>query len=125
MITIKSNSWVGLYQKIVTFRELVTYLNDKVIEKGNENKEAKQSNYESVYFTSKEAEYIFYLLELDGKNRAEKLNISMKCYSNKSEAKRWRDSIAKVIHPDICKNPRAKEAVLKLNQLYEDMIRFG
>lgn len=125
MLSVKSNSWIGLYQKIVALREVICYLNDNVIIKnpGDTNKgEDQHKNNESVYFNSKEAEYIFYLLELDGKHRADKLNITMKCYSNKNEAKIWRDSIAKVIHPDKCKNERANEAICKLNQLYGDMV---
>lgn len=125
MISINSGSWVGLYQKIVALREVISYLEDNVIIKNidDTNKVANESEDKtSVYFNSKEAEYIFYLLELDGKQRADKLNITMKCYSNKNEAKMWRDSIAKVIHPDKCKNERASEAICKLNQLYEDMI---
>ena len=125
MISINSGSWVGLYQKIVALREVISYLDDNVITKNFEDIIKEQNHSEEkalVYFNSKEAEYIFYLLELDGKQRADKLNITMKCYSNKNEAKAWRDSIAKVIHPDKCKNKRASEAICKLNQLYEDMI---
>jgi len=47
----------------------------------------------------------------------------MSCYSDKIAAKRWRDYIVKLIHPDRCKNEKAGEALVELNQLYEDMIR--
>ena len=36
--------------------------------------------------------------------------------------KEWRDSIAKEIHPDVCKIKDAEKAIAKLNQLYEGMI---
>ena len=87
MISIKSNSWAGLYQKILAFREVITYLNDNIVKPNNEERKIQIDNYDPGYFTSKEAEYIYYLLELDGKDRAEKLRITMKCYSNKREAK--------------------------------------
>lgn len=127
MLSIKSNSWVGLYQKIVALREVICYLNNNVMKLSKELGEEKREflkNNDFDYFTSKEAEYIFYLLELDGKQRADKLKITMNCYSNKNKAKVWRDSIAKVIHPDKCKDERAHDAICKLQQLYEDMIGF-
>ena len=111
VIKISSNSWKGLYDKIKAFREITNYIDLTYINKNS-----------NIYFKSKGAEYIFYLLELDGKQRAEKLNITMKCYSYKVAAKEWRDSIAKVIHPDKCKHINANEAICKLNQLYEDMV---
>lgn len=125
MLSVNSGSWLGLYQKIVALREVISYVNNNVIIKDSDNitQETNQKEKKrSAYFKSKEAEYIFYLLELDGKQRADKLKISMRCYSNKNEAKAWRDSIAKVIHPDKCKDERANEAISKLNQLYEDMV---
>lgn len=125
MLSVKSNSWDGLYQKIIVLREVISYINDNAIIKNSDvvtKVESQGEIDESAYFKNKEAEYIFYLLELDGKQRSEKLNITMKCYSNKKEAKIWRDSIAKIIHPDICKDQRANEAICKLNQLYEDMV---
>lgn len=121
MIEVKSNSWQGLYQKIVALREVITYIDGNfIINKNIDN--LKEEGRDEGYFNSKESEYIFYLLELDGKQRADKLNITMKCYSSKKEAKLWRDSIAKIIHPDKCNNSRANEAICKLNQLYEDML---
>ena len=81
------------------------------------------NNYnDNKYFISKASEYIFYLVELDGKERMEKLKVTRKHYSNKKVAKEWRDNIAKEIHPDVCKIKDAEKAIAKLNQLYSGMI---
>lgn len=116
MIKVTSGSWKGLYDKVTALREVIFYL-------GSKNNDSDECNDEDEkYFKSKADEYIFYLLELDGKQRADKLNITMKCYSDKSEAKKWRDSIAKVIHPDKCNNERANESLSRLNQFYKEML---
>ena len=86
------------------------------INEGNINSNA------NGYFISKASEYIFYLVELDGKERMEKLKVTRKHYSNKKVAKEWRDNIAKEIHPDVCKIKDAEKAIAKLNQLYAGMI---
>lgn len=122
MIKITSNSWKGLFDKIVVFRE---FLNEFTVSKNEistiETKEINEGE-SSKYFICDEYEYIFYLLELDGKERANKLKITRECYSDKKVAKKWRDNIAKKLHPDKCKHEDAACAVAKLNQLYEDMI---
>lgn len=139
MITIRSNSWVGIFDKIKAFREVILDLeykgsntkeiaevepvkSDDIIKvnKVNINKGKAIDNY----FSSLENEYIFYLLELDGKTRADKLKITKKCYTNKRSAKAWRDKIAKIIHPDKCVNFKANEALIKLNELYKEMIGY-
>lgn len=119
MIVIKSRSWTSLYEKIVALREVISYIDYNIILK---DKNIDNKNKCNEYFNDKASEYIFYLLELSGKSRADKLNIQLKHYSNKKEAKLWRDSIAKVIHPDKCKLKKADKAISKLNQLYEDMV---
>lgn len=119
MINIKSASWKGMYDKIVTFRAIINELNsdDSVVTDNS------VTNYNGV-FRSQVDEYIFYLLELDGKVRSDKLNVTRGCYSNKKEAKVWRDTIAKVIHPDKCTDCRANEAYLKLTDMYEEMLGY-
>lgn len=119
IIDIKSNSWKGMYDKIVTFRAIINELNsnDDVVASNS------VSNYNGA-FKSQVDEYIFYLLELDGKVRADKLNVTRGCYSNKKDAKAWRDNIAKIIHPDKCSDCRANEAYLKLTDMYEEMLGY-
>ena len=121
IVNIKLGSWKNLYNSIVNLRDLFNTLQGENISSLN-NTDTTYNESDEVYFTSKSAEYIFYLLELDGKDRLDKLQINRKFYSNKKLAKSWRDKIAKEIHPDICKLPGSKEAIAKLNQLYEGMI---
>ena len=124
IVNIKLGSWKNLYNSILNLRQLLLELQgEKVI--GNENVEVNNGQATNVYFTSLAAEYIFYLLELDGKDRLNKLNVNRKYYSNKRLAKVWRDKIAWEIHPDRCKINGADRALAKLNQLYESMISNG
>ena len=73
------------------------------------------------YFISPSIEYIFYLVELDGEIRMNKLNITSKLFKDKKEAKSWRDKISKLIHPDVCPHAKSSEAMMKLNELYQQM----
>ena len=77
---------------------------------------------DSDYFTSLASEYIFYLTELDGQLRMNKLNIKSTHFSDQRQAKSWRDKISKVIHPDLCHHQKASEAMAQLNDLYNQMV---
>lgn len=124
IVNIKLGSWKNLYNSILSLRQLVLDLQGyKVIVK--DNIEVNRGQATNVYFNSLASEYIFYLLELDGKDRLDKLNINRKYYSNKKLAKGWRDKIAWEIHPDRCNIDGADRALAKLNQLYEGMISNG
>ena len=70
-------------------------------------------------------EYIFYLLELEGELRMQKLGINKSHFTNKKKAKQWRDKISKEIHPDKSDHKKAEEAMAKLNSIYEAMIGRG
>ena len=73
-------------------------------------KESKVIAHDSNYFKSKEDEYIFYLVELDGELQQEK-------------AKKWRNSIITVIHPDASSHPNVNDATAKLNEIYKRMTK--
>lgn len=142
IINVKLGSWKNLYNSIIQLKELILefqedkdtiYSDNNSIDmnistkKENTNlvrkiKDINMDNDTSEFFTSKAAEYIFYLVELDGKERMDKLKVTRKHYCNKKVAKEWRDSIAKEIHPDLCKIRDAEKAISKLNQLYAGMI---
>ena len=146
IINVKLGSWKNLYNSIIQLKELIRGFEgdkdevninrnnneidiNKSIKKANKDltKKGKElennkENIDNVYFISKASEYIFYLVELDGKERMDKLKVTRKHYSNKKLAKEWRDSIAKEIHPDVCKVKYAERAIAKLNQLYAGMI---
>lgn len=119
MISVKSSSWVGLLDKIKALKIFVNEFSDI------KNNETYNSDaYNNDYFKSKTDEYIFYLLEMDGKQRAEKLKINRNCYLSKVEAKKWRNKIAKELHPDKSNHKKATQAAAKLNQLYKEMIGY-
>ena len=76
-------------------------------------------------FVSKASEYIFYLTALDGNTRMNYLKIEDKHFTSKKEAKKWRDEISKIIHPDLCHQKEATQAMSELNMLYQLMIGRG
>ena len=122
IVNIKLGSWKNLYNSILNLHELLDQLQ---ISKAVPTTPVFSQEAYNNYFVSPAAEYIFYLVELDGKDRLDKLNVTRKLYSNKKLAKSWRDKSAKEIHPDKCSIPNSKEAIAKLNQLYEGMIDNG
>lgn len=77
------------------------------------------------YFQSKEDEYIFYLVELDGELQQEKLKINLSLYKNKAQAKKWRDEIIKVLRPDTSQHPHVNKASSILHELYSEMKQNG
>lgn len=85
----------------------------------------KEEEDDVEYFKSNADKYIFALCELDGENREKLLGITREHYSKLKSAKSWRNNIVKLIHPDHCKSKNAKEAIAKLNQIYERMIKYG
>lgn len=110
MINIKARSWEDMYKSIEEFKELVSVMDINTDKNRN------------LYFNSLEAEYIFYLVELDGDERADKLNITKRCYTNKKIAKTWRDKIANIIQADKSSHDKSMEALAQLNKLYNDMV---
>lgn len=107
MIKITSASWSGLYDRICIFRDMI-----QALEVGNK----------FDYFKSEEDEIIFYVLEMDGKKRSDKLGITRKCFMDKEEARKWKNNILKIIHPDKINNKYATDAVAEINQLYKEMV---
>ncbi len=65
-------------------------------------------------FVSKQAELEFYLLELDGKQRNDKLGITSDCYHDKLVAQLWHNEIVEYV-----KDPAA---LLVLDTLYNTML---
>jgi len=117
-------------------RDLVTQFKE-IIGKGEKvNTKSWQNLYASIcyynnnikkpiidqYFISKEAEVIFYLVELSGESRLKMLGLTKSYYLSKAKATKWRNSILKLIHPDKCLHQRSNEATIKLNSIYKEMI---
>lgn len=71
----------------------------------------------SYPFVSRQAEAIFSLTELEGKNRNERLGITDEMYEDKDLARKWYKSLVQIIHSDkIGGNP---VPVQLLKKLYE------
>lgn len=114
MIKITSNSWQGLFEKIIGLREFIDSFS------GCENIDKFDRSIE--YFKSEEEKIIFALLELEGRKRNDMLGITRKCFMNEAEAKKWRNNLSKKIHPDKSKNKYADKASSRINQLYTEMV---
>lgn len=83
---------------------------------------SKWSDFIDGYFKDKQEEYIFYLTELEGKQRNKKLGITDRMYEDKTMAKKWYNSIAKKVHPDkCCSMENANNAFNVLNEIYKIM----
>lgn len=75
------------------------------------------------YFKSEAARLIFFLVELDGEARMDKLNVTRRLYKEADKAKEWRDSIIEVIHPNVCHHPQAARATEIVNKIYSRMVQ--
>lgn len=93
---------------------------EKIVSK--EEVPSSEKEEKSEYFLSKASEFVFYLVELDGETRMEKLGVTKRHFTNKKIAKTWMRNISKEIHPDKCKLSKAEEAMSKLNSMYKLMV---
>lgn len=105
-VKVKARGWMQLKDFIDSFKLTV-------------NKFAEKENI----FVSEATKYIYILTQLDGKIRQEKLGLTPIHYKNRDLADKWKKKIAKVIHPDVCKNELADDAMAKLNCLYKELVR--
>ena len=83
----------------------------------------KEKTYDNIYFKSKANEYIYYLVELYGEVQKEKLNIKLVHYKSKEKAKKWRDNIIDIIHPNKSTHPDATKAYSVLDEIYREMLK--
>lgn len=74
-------------------------------------------------FKSEADELIYYLLELDGTSRIQKLDITPYHYQNKEYAGKWKDGIYQKISPFVSNHPLCEKALEELNRLYKSMIK--
>ncbi|OPX49138.1 hypothetical protein [Clostridium thermobutyricum] len=112
VINMAAKDWNVLFEKICILKEIFYKAENDA-----------NSLYGNNYFKSKSDELIFYILELSGKARNKKIGLNEEIFADKNLAKKWRNQILQKIHPDISKNPKADEAVIKLEQLYELVIK--
>ncbi len=114
-IKIRGNTWENLYKDICTLKKL---LNSIITTNQSESTQS-----DNLYFKGDAEKYIFFLLELDGKEHSNKLEINKLHFLDKGVATKWRNDIAKIIHPDTCRHIRAQQATAKLNELYNGMTK--
>ena len=112
-IKIKMNTWENLYNGILSINGLIERCSGENIIR----------NEKDLYFKSEAEKYIYFLLELDGEVQQRKLKINKMHYLNPQVAEKWRNTIAKIIHPDSCKHIKAEQAMAELNKLYQEMIK--
>lgn len=117
-----ARKWNELYSKTLKIKSFYFSLENKSRGEKLEKKGGKKT-VEIEYFKSRSDELIFYILELSGKNRNEKLGVKESFYRNKKQGKTWRNKILKEIHPDVCTNERANEAIHAFEQLCELIIK--
>lgn len=80
-------------------------------------------------FISERAALIYYLTELEGKQRKKALGITNKHYEDKDEAKKWRKIIAQKIHSDRIEEThpdkeKSNKAFVELEAIYNNMIDY-
>lgn len=115
-IIITSNSTNGLLKKITNLREFINKSGEIIKDEENSNED---------FFKSKAHEYIYYLTELDGEERINKLKIYKSHYLNKDVAKKWYREISKEIHPDKLIGKKLKnldKAMAELSAIYREMV---
>lgn len=122
ILNITSNSREGLVNKIKILRSFI---------KSQSKENIVQSSYvsdDNDYFKSESHEIIYYLLELDGKERMKKLDVAEVYYYDKDMAKIWYHELTKKIHPDKVSNldkDIATKAMSTLTAIYVRMSRGG
>lgn len=80
----------------------------------------EQENYKNKTFVSEQAELIFYLTELEGKQRNKALGITDEHYENKVVAKKWFRVISQKVHPDKGGNDAAFKTLSALHKVMID-----
>ena len=110
----KTNSWAAMFETIQKYNQ--------VTGKPAKKEEKESSTWDDPFFKSEEAMYIFYLTQLDGEARADKLGINKIHYGSETAARRWMQNIAKHVHPDNSTHPYARQASEELNGIYAGML---
>lgn len=78
--------------------------------------------YNNSFFKDEASEYIFYLLHIDAKNRADLLGITLELYYDKAKAIEWHNNIYNAIirHED---KELVSKAVNKLEELFARIMK--
>lgn len=73
-----------------------------------------------TYFKDETSEYLYYLLELDGKIKTNKLGITKRLYSNKEAALKWKEKIEDKLTDTT--HEKYELGIKELEELYNFMI---
>lgn len=76
-------------------------------------------------FVSKQAEFIYYLTQLEGKQRNKALGITDEHYENTTIAKKWYKEISQLVHPDKGGDATAFNVLRKLYEVMVDVKEDG
>lgn len=72
-------------------------------------------------FISRQAEFIYYLTELEGKQRNRAIGITDNHYEDKDIAKKWYKEVSQLVHPDKGGNATAFNVLRKLYEVMVDV----
>ncbi|WP_265432586.1 hypothetical protein [Aeromonas salmonicida] len=72
-------------------------------------------------FISRQAEFIYYLTELEGKQRNRAIGITDNHYEDKNIAKKWYKEVSQLVHPDKGGNATAFNVLRKLYEVMVDV----
>jgi cell division protein FtsB len=123
--SLKARSWADLVAKINP--DLTIELRAEIDRLKAENAELKQQlaiaqNTDSDYFVSPQAEIVYSIIKLDGEQRLKALGINKSHFKDANKAKKWRNDIAKKVHPDKCAHPQAAQAMDEITAIFENMV---
>lgn len=81
---------------------------------GLQKKLNEGNDYNNDYFKSRQAELLFYLIKLEGKQRNKLLGLTDFHYEDKKTAKKWYREICQYVHPDKGGDKRAFHVLQKI-----------
>lgn len=129
-LELKVRGWEDLWEAVKNVQELssstlktLTYDSSDIDTENNDNVIEDNVGESSLYFKSESARMIYALVELDEKYRLRELGIDISYYRDVEKAKKWRNKVAKIIHPDFCKHPKANLAMNILTDVFNNMVR--
>lgn len=73
-----------------------------------------------TYFKDETSEYLYYLLELDGKIKTDKLGITKRLYSNKEAALKWKEKLESKLSDTT--HEKYELGIKELEEIYNFMI---
>lgn len=128
-LELKVRGWDDLWEAVQNIQKLSSSTLETLTSDSSDiNAELNSINEDNVdesslYFKSESARIIYALVELDEKYRLKELGVDRTHYRDVEKAKKWRNKIAKLIHPDYCQHPKATLAMNLLTDLFNNMVR--